>query len=391
MRNEAATWQFCALLPNLCLKDAIGNDLVALVPYDDERLQQLCCRDTVLASLLHGFTDQFQRPRRPSAIIAQEPLPAEVMVDFRNVVAVSCIIGAAQVSLVCDAPISSVWPVKFSDHFDLYPITPVLPPGKGLLTNSYAGVGIDDDVGKFRGQTSPTLFNVEQAVPAPDGTILSMLMRQCETVWHTGDVQDRQRSLFRSLQLAYHASTMPQKNMASLYDYGLSVVHWVSAMEILLHPEKGDVNERHVLNELFKHQWQAQDLRRTRDTLPSRRSKRECACLSLFKDRSPTIDHGAMQLNAVQHLYNQLYKTRNDFIHGNDLTNAPYHSPFGNMQGPGWLVVAPLVFKAALSCFFGRYDSSTHFEDALTAILSQSLAVQGNAPQASKTVAVSEG
>jgi hypothetical protein len=67
-----------------------------------------------------------------------------------------------------------------------------------------------------------------------------------------------------------------------------------------------------------------------------------------------------------------LYGTRNDFVHGNDISKAPYHSPFEDLQGPGWLIVTPLVFKAALSCFLDRYDNSSLFEDALTAVLNRS-------------------
>jgi hypothetical protein len=165
-----------------------------------------------------------------------------------------------------------------------------------------------------------------------------MLMAEWNALYVDGrPVDNRVIGLFRSLQVAFHAAAMRSKNEASVHDFGISVSHWVSAMEILLHPEKGDVNERHVLNELSKYPWQACPL-----------------------------------LNTVQLLYHRLYKTRNDFIHGNDLSNALCHSPLENMKGPGWLEVAPLVFKAALSCFFGRYDSSTQFEAALTAVLTGS-------------------
>jgi hypothetical protein len=366
-------WQFCALLPNLRLKEPIGNEVMSMVSYEDTRLREIANADARLRVLLENFTDQFDRKRYPSAIISRlpaAPLPGGDLIDFRNVVAISCFVGGAQ---HWRPPMSTVFPIDHSDYFDLYPIFLPCNAKSALLTNSHAGIGMDTELEKFRGQTSPGLHNVDAGVPIADPFLLDTLLVEWNALYVDGrPVDNRVVGLFRSLQVAYHAAAMPAKNHASLHDFGISVSHWVSAMEILLHPEKGDVNERHVLNELSKYPWQALALRRTKKYLPSRRRNRECAFFSLFKGRSAKANFRTMPLNAVQILYHQLYKTRNDFVHGNDLVNAPHHSPLQNMKGPGWLEVAPLVFKAALSCFFNHYDNKTHIEDALTTILSLS-------------------
>jgi len=361
--SPSEPWQYCGLLPNLRVNEPIGNDVVALVAFDDSRLQELGRRNAALMALLQGFTDQFQRPRRPSAIVARQPLPPCAVIDFRNVVAISCIIGAAQMARLCVPPISSVWPVKFADHFDLYPLSPVTLPGKGLLTNSYAGVGTDHDVDKFRGQTSPRLHNVEAALPIPDAFVLDELMAAWMGMYmECLSVDNRVMGLFRSLQVAFHAATQLSKNEASIHDFGVCVSQWVSAMEILLHPTNGEtINERRVLGLLGTYPWQAPILQQLQATLPASGKGRP-----------------AIPLNAVQFLYHQVYMTRNDFAHGNDISNAPYHSPFENLQGPGWLVVAPLIFKAALSCFLERYDASSVLDESIVAILPTPS--KGNAP-----------
>ncbi len=353
--GEENMWQFCALLPNLCLKEAIGNDTMLMVPYGDMRLQKMAEADSRLCLLLEGFKDSFGRKRFPSAIISRvqtAPLPGEDLIDFRNAVAVSCIVGGAQHSILVQPPMSNVFPILNSDYFDIYPIFLPSEGKPAFLTSSYAGIGWDTDIEKFRGKTSPRLHNVDAAIPIADAFVLDRLMAAWRGMYVEGiPVDNHVIGLFRSLQVAFHAASMLSKNEASIHDFGVCVSQWVSAVEILLHPaNRGTINERRVLNVLGAYRWQTPALMQIHDTLSGRGKT-------------------AVPLNTVQALYHQLYKTRNDFVHGNDISSAPYHSPFEHLQGPGWLVVAPLVFKTALFCFFGRYDGDTEFEDALTAVL----------------------
>jgi len=350
-------WHFRALLPNLCMKDAIGDETIAVVPCKHDRLKEIVAADARLRHLLESFSDQFGRQRLPSAIISSQqaaPLPGDDLMDFRNAVAVSCIIGGAQHSILVRPPMSSVFPIFNSDYFDIYPIFLPSEGKPALLTSSYAGIGWDTDIEKFRGQTSPRLHNVEAAIPIPDAFVLDRLMAAWRGMYvECLPVDNRVIGLFRSLQVVFHAATLLAKNEASIHDFGVCVSHWVSAMEILLHPANGDsINERRVLDVLGAYPWQTPAIRQIQDTLPA-------------SGRSKT----AVPLNTVQALYHQLYKTRNDFVHGNAIGDAPYHSPFGDLQGPGWLVVAPLIFKTALSCFLGQHDASSVLEESIVAIL----------------------
>jgi len=351
-------WHFRALVPNVRLQEAIGSHAIAMVPYGDERLRKMSDTDDRLRKLLEGFSDQFGRKRHPSAIISARtsaPLPGADLIDFRNVIALSCLVGGAQHTVLSQSPVSSVIPIVCCDYFDLYPM---YLPGNGheaLLSSSYGGIGMDTDIRKFRGQTSPALHNVDAAVPIPDRFVLDTLMNEWTALYVDGrPAESRVLRVFRSLQVAYHAAAMPAKNGASLHDFGIAVSQWVSSMEVLLHPDKNKVDQVHVLKSLAKHRWIDPELTKQHWSLPGSGSRAE------------------IPLNLVQHLCHQLYRTRHDFVHGNDLSNTPYHSPLENMQGPGWLLVAPLAFRAALSCCFDRYDPGGEFENALLAVLRDS-------------------
>ncbi len=353
--GEENMWQLCALLPNLCMKEAIGNDTMLMVPYGDTRLQKMAEADSRLCLLLEGFKDSFGRKRFPSAIISRiqtAPLPGDDVIDFRNVVALSCVAGGAQFHILEQPPQDTAFSIRFSDYFEIYPM--FLPSNKkrAFLTSSYAGSGLNTEVEKFCGQTSPALHNVEAAIPIIDQFLFDALMTEWSALYVEGrPVDNRVTGLFRSLQVAFHAAAMLSKNEASVHDLGISVSQWVSATEILLHSKINNIDKRKVAELLGGYPWREPALRKEMKSLPAKGKL------------------SAMPLNAVQLLCHQLYKTRNDFAHGNDISNAPYHSPFKHLQGSGWLVVAPLVFKTALSCFFGRFDENTEFEDALTAVL----------------------
>ena len=351
-------WYFHALVPNLRMQDAIGNEMMAMVPYEDPRLKKTAEGDDRLLTLLGRFTDQFGRKRFPSAIIsrrASAPLPGADLIDFRNVVALSCLVGGAQHSMLVRPPLSSVSPVLHSDYFDLYPVFLPSDRKRAFLTSSYAGIGWDTDIDRFQGQVSPRLHNLEAARAIADGFVFDTLMADWMSLYvESRPVSNHVIRLFRSLQVAVHAAALLSRNEASIHDFGVCVSQWVSAIETLLHPIEGNIGKRHVLNALAKHPWRAWALRKTVKVLPA------------------TKEHAAVPWNAVQFLCHQLYKARNDFVHGNDLANAPYHAPLENMHGPGWLVVAPLIFKTALSCFEERYDAGDELENALIAVLEQS-------------------
>lgn len=170
---------FRALVPNIRLQEAIGSEAIAMVPYDDLRLQKMADSDDRLRKLLDGFSDQFGRKRHPSAIISARssaPLPGADLIDFRNAVAVSCIVGGAQCSVSVNPGVSAAGPVCLSDHFDLYPVFLPNDGKRAFLIDSHAGTGLETSIEDFRGQTSLRLHDVDAAIPAPDDYVIDALM-----------------------------------------------------------------------------------------------------------------------------------------------------------------------------------------------------------------------
>ena len=57
------------------------------------------------------------------------------------------------------------------------------------------------------------------------------------------------------------------------------------------------------------------------------------------------------QVNYIQKLYAELYRARNDFLHGNPVT-AGNLFPAKDRSQPVLLHCAPLIYRAALAAFF---------------------------------------
>ena len=58
--------------------------------------------------------------------------------------------------------------------------------------------------------------------------------------------------------------------------------------------------------------------------------------------------------NLIQKLYQELYDTRNDFLHGNPVRANRLH-PFRQQHVPAITRFAPLIYKVALLSFLGQY------------------------------------
>jgi len=144
------------------------------------------------------------------------------------------------------------------------------------------------------------------------------------------------RALFRSLEMAYQATTMPYKNHSTIYDYGSSASLWVSAFEIISHPGQGKANLLSVLDLLGSYQWNNKVIKK-----------------KVYKVKYRGRDH---RVNIAQKLYKELYDTRNDFLHGNPVRPNRLH-PFKNTNIPRITMFAPLIYKVALLSFLEKFKS----------------------------------
>src|SRR5207249_1968746 len=140
------------------------------------------------------------------------------------------------------------------------------------------------------------------------------VLDSCLQLWNRRFIQNRHewrtRVLFRSLEIACQASRVPAvgTRTPTIHDLGVGIALWISAFEILTHPKKGSVfsptkagaSKWTVLDLLEKAPWLHPQLR-AKPFRVIKNSKRK-------------------GINLVQNLYRELYRARNDFLHGNPVT-----------------------------------------------------------------------
>lgn len=328
-------WEIAFVLPNLRLEAAVDEEFIALAPSTDARINEYAATNAAARELIGNFEDQFGNRRPISAIILRNDAPPqtktlEALTSFRNLFAISCVLNGWQYQI--GNP--NVFLTLYSDFFDLYPWAPNRRKSDDLVLIGPALESVRKAKG-FKGQTSPDLPAMGSLIKAaPDQTIFDALKSRwrrrfgggSRKEWHT-------TALFRSLAVAYQASALPTKNVATIYDYGTTMGIWVSAFETLLHPRVGKVGLESVLRAFDRSSWLYPGLRHRRFKITyvgvaGRRQER---------------------VNRVKAFYYQLYKARNDFLHGNDVRL----SKLLLNQNPKLLdltKVAPLLYSVALHC-----------------------------------------
>jgi hypothetical protein len=324
-------WLFVALLHNLSIHEPVENGYVAIVPDTDDRAISLIKASPALRRLVSNFTDQFGRSASPSLMIVhpkatKKLLAQDALIGFRNTIAICSIIQAWEEALIRKQSLNVL---KYSNYFDLYPIT-VGKDGDALIIRSPSILGLDEPE-EFVGQTSPELATSYRVNAFYDQELVKAIL----LVWKDRFIKRRVRNwrslvLFRSLEMAYHASTIPFENSSTIYDYGAKIALWVSAFEVLVRSrtEKADLSK--VLHLLSTPKFYVPSLNKKLYTIKLRGEKRRC--------------------NLPQKLYYTLYATRNDFIHGNPVGirnlfikgSAKYHP---------LTAAAPIIYKLALQSF----------------------------------------
>jgi hypothetical protein len=326
------TWHFAHLLPHTAFSEPLENEYLAVVPQDDKRLKDLAGQQPAVQKLTTGFADQFQRAVKPSALLVRSDAPKSVdfhaIASFRNIVAISSIIDAWCFQLTggnCGYPL-------WSDYFDFYPFT-ATKKGTHLIAESVASMERDKP-DKFSGQRAPHLPTADQLLFGVDILIFDGCLKQ----WHRRFIGQQKnwntRVLFRSLEIATQAARMPAvgTSLPTIHDAGVGIALWVSALEILSHPQKAGASLRTVLGLLSGADWLTPPLKTTKYVVKCEKT--------------------AMRVNYIQKLYRELYRARNDFLHGNPVTAANLF-PAKERSQPMLLHCAPLVYRAALASFLG--------------------------------------
>lgn len=70
-------WSIFFVLPNLGLRNQVGNENIAIVPHNDSRVIKITSSNPLAKSLIESFEDQFRRKAYPSVLIVNRNAPSE--------------------------------------------------------------------------------------------------------------------------------------------------------------------------------------------------------------------------------------------------------------------------------------------------------------------------
>ena len=337
-------WKFCLLLHDLELKAAFDSEFMAIVPNNDVRISQIIAAEPSVAPLIRNFTDHEGKPKCPCALIVREDAPnqigsLEAVVSFRNIFALSCLLYAWPRTIGSHNVSFPLW----SDFFDFYPTRPS-KDGQFLHTLSPA---IDGGClpNNFKGQVSSKLPSDKSRFGfQPDDKILPRLISEWNKQFAESNSQARKRLvLFRSLEMAYQAASLPSNSRYTIYDFGSRIALWISTFEVLIHPgrkrpgkKRDGANFEKVASLLRQASWRDARLRRRAYLISVERNKP--------KER----------VNLILKLYRELYDARNDFLHGNRVVRSRLFC-FRNERRRSLIEIAPVIYKVALSCHFAQF------------------------------------
>ncbi len=330
-------WTPAAVLPNLYGNEGVEGDVIGIVPSEDERVVAFGKAHSNLAEFLSRFTDAFGVPLKPLVLIVRNDI-------IQNINDISAIASFRDLASMCAVPygraMASLYPngghrLSYANSFWLYPW--MLGKDQQYLYSITPAMQGCHVVDQFHGQSSPDL--TEKDLHDVDKPLFEALF----PVWRRYYLGKRRvwkdSALFRSLNMAANAAQMPGGMDTTLYDLGRSASLWVSAFEILAHPRtaKSDLKNVYGLMESVAYLDRRMERKSYIAHFPSMKKKpwprRPLSCW----------------------LYGELYKARNDFLHGNQvsarrLTRGLDTSLF-------WC--APGLYRMALTGFLGlKIDKS---------------------------------
>ncbi len=323
-------WELVYSLPNLSLKKPFESEFIAVVPFDDGRLQKIISTVKMAAVLLTNFRTETGKQVKPCALIWRKDVPQSVkntnaVVAFRNALAISCLVDGCANAIRSENVLEPI----FADHFDFFPVE-LTKSGKGFIISTPATWGIWPKVDKFYGYTYSHLPISEQYKAIPDDILAEKILKQ----WRIRFISPGRdswltRLLFRSFEVAYQALLSPYRH-STLYEFGTHLSLWTCAFETLAQKRANrNVGYKDVLKLLGQHEWGVNELDYKR--------------YKIHKENSP-------RGNLVQKLYKELHDARNSFFHGNPFTESRLY-PFRNKKLPSLLQLSPTIYWTALTVY----------------------------------------
>jgi hypothetical protein len=320
-------------LPNIDIIDPIGLEYVALVSIRDTRLSDLMKRHRRFSMYLNRFTSEFGQKISPSVVLVHKDKfdlyrSGEALAGFRDAIAMSVIPYSWSHVLRYE----NNHTIKYANWFSFYPWV-VDNKYDGLVMQSLAQFGYHQ-VSLMKGQTSPGISFMGLKERDHDNALLPALLQRWISRFSAPDPTRRDRSLFRSLNMALAAAMLPGNVEVTIYDIGRSLALWVSAFEILT--ESGTCDAVYKL--LEKAKW---NLSTNNDPIYEPHK---------YKPGQPKRILPVWLYGAMNH-------ARNDFIHGNQIDENrlivapgkrplnPYAAPLYRMALTAFLDLRPPVIE----------------------------------------------
>jgi len=225
-----------------------------------------------------------------------------------------------------------------------YPVL-ITRDGQGLILSSPFYTSFGWEVKEFKGQTNPIL--AKGPIPVkPDTLLISKLKELWIDTFIQGQNSNISKRIFRSLNTAYLAASCWAPNEASIYDIGLKLALYVSAIEILLKPVQGEVNKRQVFRAL--------------DDISQCYFKDERLKSKKYELKSQETERYAF----LSKIYSELYGSRNDFLHGNQVEINNLFL-FKKEKYPSLWKIAPLLYYILLYKELGIINDYSGFKAEL--------------------------
>src|SRR5229473_7045924 len=250
-------WSPLFLLPNMCINVPFENEYLAIVSPEDERCLEINSRHPTFLPFLNRFTDTFRRKIIPSVLLMRDAAPdwlkhMEAVGGFRDILSICAVVYNRTAVLIHHLPRN----YQYSNSFEFYAYA-LTTDYQRLVTNNPALSGMDL-VQEFYGQTTAGLPVSNWDRLDCDKMLLKALLAEWERRFANPTPTWRSLALFRSLNMAHAAAQIPGVVGVTNYSLGRNISLWVSAFEILVHPEKDDSGVKQVYALLNQVDWRTQ-------------------------------------------------------------------------------------------------------------------------------------
>jgi len=310
-----------AIMPNIALKENIKTEFIDIINSKDIANYKI---PNYECSVLSNFIDEKLNHIDVTVLIQKKEINQKRLLDavinFRNIISIYWILKGRKLHFINENN-NRFYPF-WSNYFDLSVVT--IPSNDNgtysIFTPAYSNQFSKVSLSSYKFQKDLQISDLHHLRNIDiDAPLLILLL----DFWKRQHIENRDQFLinkiFRSFYIIFEAVRCPMNQFTTHYDWGVKIGLWISAIEILLHPEKGDINKWTTITYI--------------DDID----------FSLHKKFKISKQEG----NIVQKLLYELYKLRNDYAHGNHVDNDKKYI-LTNIGKIEVLYFAPLIYSIIL-------------------------------------------